>query len=574
MAKLTKAQQKVLLDSTIYQNDNEEVKASNHNDMLTDFIDSGMNESEPIVQANLNANNKKIVNLLDPTLDQDGATKKYVDITNAGSIQNAYATLAAMYADQINQGSGSLQFVLDASDDPSIGSGYAYYEYLGTTVGDLTDYRLLSKEEAFIHLTEPNTWYVNDGDAGDNANVGSDKFPFKTIQHAHDAMADGDTIIIQNNDFNQPSTPATTITKNATIIGYASNINEQGSLSGSWTITAGKTLMIDALGTSSLTFASSGNYTVELSNGFHTGLTSTSRRLVLIIKTSWVFFNDPIELNSIEGHNSIIDGNVNIGSGFYLSATNYKGDIIAGIDSTGLVQGYNSTIDGDVTVTGSLKKFNSVITGTETVSGTTTSRQAKVFDDSVEFKDKVSIGVSTFLNLLDVAGGMVVGSGVAGIQTAPADGLLVEGDTRIDGNLGINMNPTFNLDLTGNGRISGTIFANAHKSLSAGSAANPVYTYSADGDTGHYNKADDVLASSAGGVDALIITELLGVITNLFTDSYGSKEVSVDALNPPEGQHRIFQSDGTGTGDDGDIIIKITAGGVTKTTTLVDFSAI
>jgi hypothetical protein len=33
-------------------------------------------------------------------------------------------------------------------------------------------------------------------------------------------------------------------------------------------------------------------------------------------------------------------------------------------------------------------------------------------------------------------------------------------------------------------------------------------------------------------------------------------------------------SDGTGTGDDGDILIKVTASGTTKTTTLVDYSAI
>jgi hypothetical protein len=32
-------------------------------------------------------------------------------------------------------------------------------------------------------------------------------------------------------------------------------------------------------------------------------------------------------------------------------------------------------------------------------------------------------------------------------------------------------------------------------------------------------------------------------------------------------------SNGHGTGDDGDIMIKITSGGVTKTVTLVDFSA-
>ncbi len=50
-------------------------------------------------------------------------------------------------------------------------------------------------------------------------------------------------------------------------------------------------------------------------------------------------------------------------------------------------------------------------------------------------------------------------------------------------------------------------------------------------------------------------------------------EKSSDPSNPSEGQSVLWMSDGTGTGDDGDILIKITAGGVTKTVTLVDFSA-
>ena len=56
---------------------------------------------------------------------------------------------------------------------------------------------------------------------------------------------------------------------------------------------------------------------------------------------------------------------------------------------------------------------------------------------------------------------------------------------------------------------------------------------------------------------------------NLYT-----QEKSSDPDDPAEGYHVIWQSDGTGTGDDGDIMIKITAGGSTKTTTLVDFSAV
>lgn len=51
-------------------------------------------------------------------------------------------------------------------------------------------------------------------------------------------------------------------------------------------------------------------------------------------------------------------------------------------------------------------------------------------------------------------------------------------------------------------------------------------------------------------------------------------ERSSDPADPPEGMHVIWQSDGTGTGSDGDIMIKVTAGAVTKTATLIDFSVL
>lgn len=49
---------------------------------------------------------------------------------------------------------------------------------------------------------------------------------------------------------------------------------------------------------------------------------------------------------------------------------------------------------------------------------------------------------------------------------------------------------------------------------------------------------------------------------------------SSDPDDPPEGAFTIWQSDGTDSGDDGDIMIKITAGATTKTATLIDFSAV
>jgi hypothetical protein len=50
-------------------------------------------------------------------------------------------------------------------------------------------------------------------------------------------------------------------------------------------------------------------------------------------------------------------------------------------------------------------------------------------------------------------------------------------------------------------------------------------------------------------------------------------EKSSDPSDPTEGNSVLWMSDGSATGDDGDILIKITAGGSTKTVTLVDFSA-
>jgi len=51
------------------------------------------------------------------------------------------------------------------------------------------------------------------------------------------------------------------------------------------------------------------------------------------------------------------------------------------------------------------------------------------------------------------------------------------------------------------------------------------------------------------------------------------KERNADPSDPSEGSYTLWMSDGTGSGDDGDVMMKITAGGTTKTVTLVDFSA-
>ena len=74
-----------------------------------------------------------------------------------------------------------------------------------------------------------------------------------------------------------------------------------------------------------------------------------------------------------------------------------------------------------------------------------------------------------------------------------------------------------------------------------------------------------------GNLDAVTIS---GDGTLLVFNLLHLQEQSANPDDPPEGMSVVWQSDGTGAGDDGDILIKITAGGSTKTATLVDFSGI
>jgi hypothetical protein len=50
-------------------------------------------------------------------------------------------------------------------------------------------------------------------------------------------------------------------------------------------------------------------------------------------------------------------------------------------------------------------------------------------------------------------------------------------------------------------------------------------------------------------------------------------EKSADPAEPAEGEYVIWMSDGTGKGDDGDVLIASKAGGTTKYATLFDHSS-
>ena len=77
--------------------------------------------------------------------------------------------------------------------------------------------------------------------------------------------------------------------------------------------------------------------------------------------------------------------------------------------------------------------------------------------------------------------------------------------------------------------------------------------------------------SVTGSLDTVSVS---GDGTLLLFNLLHLQEQSADPDDPPEGMAVLWQSDGTAAGDDGDILIKITAGGSTKTATLVDFSGV
>jgi hypothetical protein len=85
--------------------------------------------------------------------------------TGASSIDARYDDIPDLLANQGSQADFNLYYVEDASLDPTVTSGFAYYEYLGTTLGTLADYRKLSEEEVAEEVSVTNTsQLINDGE--------------------------------------------------------------------------------------------------------------------------------------------------------------------------------------------------------------------------------------------------------------------------------------------------------------------------------------------------------------------------------------------------------------------------
>ena len=108
---------------------------------------------------------------------------------------------------------------------------------------------------------------------------------------------------------------------------------------------------------------------------------------------------------------------------------------------------------------------------------------------------------------------------------------------------------------TGTTNISNDIAVNTNKMTVASATGNTV------------------IAGTLDVTGNTTVTGTLDVTGNTTVTAILLTEKSADPDDPAEGKTVIWQSDGTGSGDDGDIMLKITAASSTKTITLVDYSA-
>lgn len=102
----------------------------------------------------------------------------------------------------------------------------------------------------------------------------------------------------------------------------------------------------------------------------------------------------------------------------------------------------------------------------------------------------------------------------------------------------------------------------------SGSSGEDSIIYISGGDD---NASDIPFIQLGAGSLVATLTEGLGF---MLEGPLRLDELSADPTAPGEGEMVMWQSDGNDSGDDGDVMLSIRAGGVTKTTTLVDFSAI
>jgi len=92
-------------------------------------------------------------------------------------------------------------------------------------------------------------------------------------------------------------------------------------------------------------------------------------------------------------------------------------------------------------------------------------------------------------------------------------------------------------------------------------------------DDGQANQVIIGYGAEGRGTNTTVVGSSSCILTHMAGAWLGA-ERSANPGDPDEGEFVLWMSDGSGSGDDGDIMIKITAGGSTKIGTVVDFSAL
>ena len=152
-------------------------------------------------------------------------------------------------------------------------------------------------------------------------------------------------------------------------------------------------------------------------------------------------------------------------------------------------------------------------------------------------------------------------------NTVVAGTLDVTGITSLTTDLTVNTDKMTVDGATGDTVVAGTLDVTGITSLTTDLTVN-TDKMTVDGATG-----DTVVAGTLDVTGDTAVTGTLGVTGNTTLTAILLTEKSADPGDPTEGSTVIWMSDGTEAGDDGDIMVKITAGATTNTFTLVDFDA-
>lgn len=162
----------------------------------------------------------------------------------------------------------------------------------------------------------------------------------------------------------------------------------------------------------------------------------------------------------------------------------------------------------------------------------------------IDSNGNVGIGTQVPINMLGVSGGQVIGSGYAGVQTAPSNGLLVQGNVGIG-----SASPGATLDVQGTARVSSDIKIGALSVCRSDGTNCPTATATPGGGLNavQYNNGSNI----AGNEQAFSFNGNVGIGTNNATSGslsiVKSGSINLFALNSvagANGDYMVLKSTG------------------------------